>query len=324
MKKKKKHPIKYLKYKGRFGHPINFRSERPDDIVFEGYLGVYNEDAFEKMINAFNAALENSDRVLDMRQIKGISIDGGLLLKAFYEEYQIKHRQKPQIKGPQDKKMRAVLNYLEIANYQDVKNLHFPDIECWKILSWDDASSTDIHIGKMLSEDIIPNFWKGKHTLSANSADIATSVSEAFYNCKEHAYTGGKEFSYFKRWYLGVGDYPNSNKFSFNIYDKGVGIKERLKAKPDGWLDKASDWLKSDSGMIELATKGKRGATEGRGKGLKFAIEQLTKNNGEIDIYSEHGYFSTNDRKSGIDRYPRLEGTLVSFSFPVEYIEVED
>jgi len=143
------------------------------------------------------------------------------------------------------------------------------------------------------------------------------------YSLGKFFHTGGKEFSYFKRWYLGVGDYPNSNSFSFNIYDKGVGIKERLKAKPDGWLDKASDWLKSDSEMIELATKGKRGATEGRGKGLKFAIEQLTKNNGEIDIYSEHGYFSTNDRKSGIDRPPRLEGTLVSFSFPVEYIEGE-
>jgi len=321
VKKKKKHPVKYWKYRGCFGGSRSKRKRKPKDVVFETHLDVYNVAAFEKMINCFDEAMENPERVLDMRKVKGISIWGGLLLKAFCDEYELKHQKKPQKRGPQDKKMRAVLNHLEIGNYQDIKKLHFPDIECWRILSWDDHSSTDLQFGKLLSEDIIPSCWKGMHTLSEGSANIATSISEAFYNCKEHAYTGEKEFYYFKRWYLGVGDYPNSNSFSFNIYDKGIGIKARLKAKPDGWLDKASDWLKTDSEMIELATKGKRGASEGRGQGLKFAIEELRKNNGEVDIYSDRGYFSTNDEDSGVDRKPCLQGTLVSFSFPVEYTE---
>jgi hypothetical protein len=256
-----------------------------------------------------------------MREIKVVNISGGLLLKAFFEEYHIKHQKKPHIRGPRDVKMRAVFNHLKIGNYQDVKHRHFKDIDCWQVLSWDDSESEKLHIGKLLNEEIIPRGWKGKHTLSENSSAIATSVSEAFYNCKEHAYTGEREFSKFKRWYLGVGDYPESNSFSFIIYDKGIGIKERLKAEPDGWLDIASDWLKSDSEMIKLATKGKRKASAGRGKGLNYAINELTKNNGEVDIYSGYGYFSSDNEQGGKDRKPYLQGTLVSFSFPVKYTE---
>jgi hypothetical protein len=321
MKKKKKHPVKYLKYKGCFGNPVNFRTERPEEIVFGEYLGVHDESAFGKMTDSFNEALENPDKVLDMRKIKVINISGGLLLKAFFDEYHIKHRKKPSVRGPADIKMRAVFNHLKIGSYQDVRHHHYKDIDCWQVLSWDDSESKDLHIGKLLNEQIIPKGWKGKHALSENSSTIATSVSEAFYNCKEHAYTGDKKTSEFKRWYLGVGDYPESNSFSFIIYDKGVGIKARLMAEPDGWLDKASDWLKSDSEMIALATKGIRKASAGRGKGLNFAITELTKNNGEVDIYSGYGYFSSDSEHSGETRKPYLQGTLVSFSFPVEYTE---
>jgi len=319
VRKKKKHPIKYLKFKGCFGSPLNWRKKRPEEIEFPEIFGVYNEVVFTKMTESFDDALNNPDKTLDMRQVKRISIDGGLLLKAFYEEYYIKHQKNPHIRGPKEPKMRAVFNHLGIGHYQDVKKIHFADVECWQILSWDHSDS-NIHLGKFLSEEVFPKAWGGKHKLSEKSEVIATSVAEAFYNCAEHAYTGKKENSLFKRWYLGLGDYPNSNSFSFNIYDKGIGIKARLQANPDGWLDKASDWLKSDSEMIKLATKGKRGASEGRGEGLKFAVNEITKNSGEIAIYSEYGYFSSSDMH-GVERTTRLEGTLVSFSFPIEYTE---
>ena len=321
MRKKKKHPIKYLKYKGCFGASLHFRRERPDEIIFGECLGVFDESIYEEMSNAFNKAMNNSELVLDMRKIKIIYICGGILLKAFFDEYFIRNQKKPKIRGPRERKMRAVFNHLNIGNYHDVKHLRFKDIECWQVLSWDHIESKELHLGKLLTEVIIPKGWKGKRALSENSSNIATSVSEAFYNCKEHAYTGEKEFTEFKRWYLGVGDYPESNSFSFIIYDKGIGIKARLMARPDGWLDKASDWYKSDAEMIELATKGKRRASEGRGKGLKFAIEELKKNDGDVDIYSGHGYFSSDNGHNGKNRKTYLQGTLVSFSFPIDYIE---
>jgi hypothetical protein len=208
---------------------------------------------------------------------------------------------------------------LGIKNYQDVKKEHYPDIECWQIRSWDHTHG-DIEFAKLLHTEIIPECWKGSHAISEHSSNIAMSVAEALLNCKEHAYTGTKQDSPFKRWYLGVGEYPDTKMFSFNIYDKGVGIKARLKENPTVWFKGLIDTNRSDSSMIELATKGKRVATiDGRGQGLKSAIELLTKNKGKIDIYSDCGYFSSYDESGGKDRNPSLEGTLVSFSFPVEY-----
>jgi len=320
LRKKKKHPYKYyLRYKGRFGNPKNWRVGESKNIEFPENFGVYNEAVFEKMTASFNEALANPDKVLDMRQVKRMSIDGGLLLKAFYDEYEIKHQKKPLIRGPREPRMRAAFNRLGTGHYQDVKKLHFADVDCWQIMSWDHSNS-DVHLGKYLAEEVFPKTWKGRHKLSEKSEVIATTVAEAFYNCEEHAYTGEKELSLFKRWYLGIGDYPNSNSFYFNIYDKGIGIKARLKTNPDGWFDKTFDWSKSDGEMIELATKGKRGASEGRGEGLKFAVNEITKNNGEIAIYSGRGYYSSNDKR-GVNRSTPLEGTLVSFSFPIEYKE---
>jgi hypothetical protein len=133
-----------------------------------------------------------------------------------------------------------------------------------------------------------------------------------------------KNYQKFKKWYLGVGEYPRTGKFAFCIYDKGVGIKARLKEKPTGWLGGAADYARSDSSMIELATKGRSGSSgdvKGRGQGLKSAIDLLASNNGAIDIYSDKGFYSNDDEKSGYDRNAKLEGTMVAFSFPLEYKE---
>jgi hypothetical protein len=157
--------------------------------------------------------------------------------------------------------------------------------------------------------------------MSPDSANIAASVGEALNNWKEHAYTGTKETVAFKRWYLGVGEYPDTNRFSFCVYDKGVGIKTRMKENPKIWINKLTDFKRSDSDMIVLATQGRSGAEvkDGRGEGLKTAIELLASNDGRLDIYSDCGYFSTHNKKTGTDRQTRLEGTMVEFSFPIHY-----
>jgi hypothetical protein len=284
-------------------------------------LSVYEEQVFEEMTDALNTVMENPNYELDMRDVSSITIRSALILKAFFDEFLLVHERKPYFHGPRDKKTRVILNYLSIGHYQDVKHRHYRDVECWQIVSWDQTQN-DIEFAKLLHDEIIPKCWRGSHTISEHSSTIATSVAEALLNCKEHAYTGAKEFSRFKRWYLGVGEYPGTSRFAFCIYDKGIGIQARLKAKPDGWFDNIADVGRSDSKMIELATKGRSGAlknSEGRGEGLKVAIELLSSNNGEMDIYSNRGCFSTDDNESGKDRRPSLEGTLVSFSFPIEY-----
>ena len=318
--KKRPHPYKYVQFKGRFGYSFDKEKPKLNKISVGKAIGIYEEEIFEQVSSAFNEVMDDPELVLDLTKVVSITINGGLLLKGFCDEFYHKYNKKPNIKSPENNKMKAVLKYLKIKNYQDVKVEHYQDIMCWQVLSYD-YTQGNIDFGKLLATEIIPKCWKGSHTISKHSSNIATSVSETIYNCKEHAYTGTKSNSTFKQWYLGVGEYPDdTHKFSFCIYDKGIGIKARLKSNPSGWVENILDLSRSDSSMIELATKGKKVATEdGRGQGLKNAIELLAKNYGEIDIFSDCGFFSSHDENSGIDRKPRLEGTMVSFSFPVEY-----
>ena len=113
-------------------------------------------------------------------------------------------------------------------------------------------------------------------------------------------------------------------QFSFCIYDKGIGIIRRIKDNPEGWFDPIRDLAITDSRMIEKATQGRSGAAkgkkDGRGKGLKAAVSLLSSNQGQLSILSGQGYFSTDDEESGKDRETPLEGTMVAFTFPIEYI----
>jgi len=318
VRKKKPHPYKYLKFKGCFGGSYKSEKTSREQIDIGRSVGIYDETAFAKVSDALNAILIDPNLILNMRKVSMITINGGLILKAFFEEFCIRYNKKPNIKSPTDKKMRAVLKYLKIKDFSDVKVENYPDIMCWQIFPWDD--SQNIEFAKLLNTEIIPKCWKGDHAISEHSSNIATSVAETLLNCKEHAYTGEKSESIFKKWYLGVGEYPDTGKFSFCIYDKGVGIKARLMTNPANWFDNFADITRSDTDIIEIATKGKRVITEdGRGQGLKNAIELLKKNDGWIDIFSDCGFFSSYYKGSGRDRKPRLEGTMVSFSFPIQY-----
>ena len=319
IKKKKPHPYRYVQFRGCFGHSLRYKRDDREEIDLGRAIGIYEEGIYKQVADSFNAVLDNPDIVLNMRKVNMITINGGLLLRAFFDEFCLKYNEKPHIKGPKNQKARAVLKYLKIKNYQDVKVENHSDIMCWQVLSWD-YTHTDIEFGKLLDTEIIPKCWKGDHSISQHSSNIATSVAETLLNCKEHAYTGEKSRSDFKKWYLGVGEYPDTRRFSFCIYDKGVGIKARLQSNPAAWHEDLFDKGRSDSAMIELATKGKRVITEdGRGQGLKSAIELLEKNDGKIDIFSDKGFFSTYHKEAGRDRISRLEGTMVSFSFPIEY-----
>jgi hypothetical protein len=321
---KKKHPYKYLIYKGRFGRQgpkSEESSEEPDDIIFNEGLCVYDDDDFGIMSDCMNRSMQNPDLILDMRDVSAITIRGALILKAFFNEFSVVHNRKPKVYSPRSPKMRAVMNYLGISHYKDVERLHYKDIECWQIKSWD-FSEGDVDFTKMLHEEIIPKCWPKDHSISEHSATIASSVTEALLNCKEHAYSGVKKSSPFKRWYLGAGEYPRTGKFAICIYDKGIGIISSLKENPSGWFDGVTDTFKDDSSMIALATRGRTGSSEsagGRGQGLKSAIELLSSNSGDIDIYSDHGFFSNYNEANGKDRISSLEGTMVAFSFPLEY-----
>jgi hypothetical protein len=269
--------------------------------------------------------MNDPDFILDFERVRSITVAAALVLKAFIDEYIVKHGKKARLHGPRELKTRAILNYLNIAHYADAERHHYKDIECWQMLDWEQGDTDDrMRFSKVLHTEILPKCWPGEHNLSSDSSSIASSLTEALFNCQEHAYTGDKKDTPFKKWYLGVGEYPNSRRFSFCIYDKGIGIKASLKKNPDGWIDRVKDIMLNDSEMIKRATQGRSGSSlrkEGRGEGLKSAIELLGSNNGQLDIFSDFGHFSTRHGQGGQDRKNWLEGTLVAFTFPIEYNE---
>ncbi|MDR1216137.1 MAG: hypothetical protein LBK25_05600 [Treponema sp.] len=315
---KRHYPERYRRFKGCFGSSLTKAQYfRYETVELAGRLSM-NDECLNEILNSLNTVMNNPETVLDMRKIESVNLACGLLLKSFFDEFLITHDVKPRMRSPNSAKIRAIFNYLEIARYQDVKNHHYKDIDCWQIKSWEQEDN--LNFSRLLHEEIIPRCWNGSHAMSPNSANIASSVAETLNNCKEHAYTGNKEAIAFKRWYLGVGEYPDTKSFNFCVYDKGVGIKTRMKESPKIW-HKVVDLNKTDSQMIILATQGRSGADKkaGRGEGLKTAIELLESNDGRLDIYSDYGYFSTDDEKSGVDRKTYLEGTMVAFSFPIQY-----
>jgi hypothetical protein len=332
--KSKKHwPVKYRKYKGCFGSgPFESKSRRIL-IKMKEILGLRSEQYAEPAIKSLNRVMDYPDSILDMRDVKQISLRFGLILKAFFDEFRAIHDHSPMIYLPKLNKMKAVLNHLGITSSTGICVDDYKDITCWQIVDWEiikkndqenitrNSLGRDIKPPDLLHYEIIPKCWSVKHKMANDSSAIATSVSEMLFNCAEHAYTGEKEEAIIKKWYLGVGEYPDSKEFAFCIYDIGVGIKNRMKQNPRHISDNFFDKITSDSGMIKLATEGRSGAdiNDGRGQGLKNSIELLSANNGKLSIYSGNGVFESEEPTKTKDRKTYLEGTMIAFSFPINY-----
>jgi len=289
--------------------------------MIEGNLTM-EEESWGKSKEAFEKILANPETVLCMKNITGVNVGCGLLLKSFFDEFFLKHKKKSDIRSPKHPKVRTIFNYLNLSQYADVARKNFKDIDCWEIKSWETNDAKNTSFARMVIEEIIPKCKKGTRPVSPHPSNIASSVAEALLNSAEHAYTGKKKDAEFRKMYLGVGEYPGTSRLYFCIYDKGIGIAQSLKDNPEGWP--VQDLVTSDSKMIEKATKGRSGAAkdkkEGRGKGLKEIIDLLASNEGRLDIFSERGFFSTYREDTGKDRKASLEGTMVAFSFPIDYI----
>lgn len=302
-------------------------------------LGLSHEEHAEPALRCFSKVMAEPDSILDMRNVKRMSLRFGLILKAFFDEFKVSHGKPPLIYPPKLDKIRAILNHLGIASFPGVRVSDYDDIICWQIIDWElldhgipnrtrNSLGRDVKPAELLYKEIIPKCWSGKRTMANDSQAIASSVSEVLFNCEEHAYTGVKENADFRKWYLGVGEYPDTKRFSFCIYDKGVGIRDRMRQNPHKWFDNITDQILSESAMIKLATEGRSGADKsnsyegsGRGQGLKSAIEQLAANEGQMSILSGKGVFESEKPNTCKDRKTMLEGTMIAFSFPINYSE---
>ncbi|MCH3916634.1 MAG: hypothetical protein LKE40_04050 [Spirochaetia bacterium] len=172
-------------------------------------------------------------------------------------------------------------------------------------------------------EDILPKCLSFSN--EGENSLIATAISEALFNCREHAYDEDAKFT---KWYLGFGLYPLDDKYQFCVCDKGIGFRESLKKKQ--FFSAIKDQVTSDSQLIQLAAGGRsgivNGETIGRGLGLPKATQSLKDVDGTIGIMSGRGWYRAgieNDRvidEAKPDRETCIQGSIIDFSIPISYI----
>ena len=276
----KKHiPTKWRKYKGRFGqYQKDLRPTEKKPINFPKKISITDDNICLKVFEAFQKSKRAPQRILDFREVEIITLRGGLALKAFFDEFNSLYGRKPDIRGPLNKKGKAIFKFLKLKNY-NINCKDYKDLICWQIYEFTENDQKKTNLPELLFTEIIPKNWE-THQNNIISKNIVTSVSEALYNCQEHAYKGDFENRKFQNWYLGVGEYPDTNNFSFCIYDKGQGIKKSMKRNSSKW-DSLTENMNKDFNYIDFAVKGlKMKASYNRGQGLKTAVSQISKAGG--------------------------------------------
>lgn len=314
--KKGHRPVRYLKYKGRFGSKGFVSKVELNYIEIPKCVSLSPDGNASELIKRLDTSLREPQRVIDFRKVDRITIRGGLVLRAYRDEFFSCHGSYPKIRAPKDKKMKTVLQFLGYEDY-GMNHLKYDDIDCWDIRSWDasdDFSETDIP--RLIMEEVIPKCYKKGETFEGISADLASAIAEAINNSSEHAYEGRKKDNKFRKWYLSCGIYPNSKKIMFCVYDKGQGFKDSMTQNAMWGI---SNPFEADYKYIEKAAQGTSGTREeGRGQGLKTAVAKLNKVNGTVEILSGKGLYSTDPTNHTRDRRTFIDGSVIAFFVPVK------
>lgn len=320
--KRKHRPTRYLKYKGRFGECLlGLKKVEENHIEIPKHVSLSPDSNAHRLIETLDASMKEPERFVDFKKVEVITIRGGLVLRAYRDEFFTYNGFYPKIVPPKNKKIRAVLQFLGYGDY-GMDCSQYGDIACWDIRSWDaDEDFRETSFPKLIMEEIIPKCCGKK--LDDVSSDLATAIAEAINNSSEHAYKGKKESSKFRKWYLGCGEYPRSGRITFCVYDRGQGFKDSMTTEGSFW--NILKPLEGDYKYIERATRGTSGTkVAGRGKGLKTAVSKLQKANGIVEILSGKGLFSTDERVVSRDRKTVIDGSIIAFYLPAKYIGGDD
>lgn len=317
---KKHHPTRYLKFKGCFGGKGYWNPNLGDKpIRFPSVLKLNDDRIAKRFLKLIQNSLDNGEKAVDFSKLQEVEISCGIILRAYADEFQMLYGYPIKVIKPKNKKAEAILRYLCVMPPNESYK-KYPDLECWNILAFDnlDEKSKNTIIGKQLIDEFIPKCWKNHIFADDESQAVASAVSEIYFNCAEHAYAGFDNES-FQKWYIGAGEYPDSKKFEFCIFDRGQGFKKSMQKNVTLWGIFKS---KKDSFYLKRAAQGISGldeaAKQGRGKGISTSIKRIKEVKGDIVIISGNGEYSSAGTSQIQDRKLYLRGSLVSFFVLIE------
>lgn len=276
------------------------------------YLSDPKEYIFEKICYAQN--LENVN--FNFSMVKNISIGSALYIKAYVDS----HKEKQNIRiscSVKNKKMREILQHIELKNY-NISITH-KDILCWTFRSW--TKNNPENYGKLMFNEILPKVLKNK-VPSEEFSELASNLHELLCNCAEHAYTKNDIFT---GYYFIAGEYENkngkSNKLSFAIIDMGQGFRASLRKNSKFSIVKQKLNIESDEYLLKAAVDGEFNAdskpNSGRGTGLTDVKRNIKKIKGTLNICSDYGYYSYENRECLIHKKNATLGSIITVNLPI-------
>lgn len=310
--KPRHYPEKYKKYKGCFGAKGVYKLGHISKVTFPSVMNIHDDKAMKELLAGINRSLADPDLMANFCGLKSISVDCGLILRAYVDEFRMRHGRSVKVMMPKDDKAKAILSFLSVLPPDD-SYLKYKDLKCWSIFEFDCLEEQNVSIPELLKRQVINKIW-ADHKKDDETNRLASAASEICFNCGEHAYSDES----FQKWYIGAGEYPDSNKFSLCFFDRGQGFKksmERDKASWQGFSVGLNDYK-----CIEMAVEGKayKNGNHERGKGIPNALEQIKNVNGGMLIWSGKGLYSSSGRSSRKKKWPvYLKGSLVEFSIPI-------
>ena len=295
-------------------------SDNKKVIDFPENIDLYNEDNAKKLLDIISDAEKNISTTniyqLNFNHTKKITLSGGISLKAFYDKL-IFNGIEVRVKiNEHNNKTRQILKHIGLRKNDPIKIIH-DDIICWEVRKWEFKDREDSSAIQEI-EPIVKKLCGEKTILQQN---IITVLSEAIWNCFEHAYLDIPRDD-FQNTYLFSGKHEND--IVFCVLDRGIGFRGSFKIYHPTILDV----FKSELQYIEAALEYGKSKADGfeRGSGLPELINDVKdKLNGYVSIYSKKAYyFQDTTNTGGRDRQSDIQGSLVQIIFSKDILDTTD
>lgn len=159
------------------------------------------------------------------------------------------------------------------------------------------------------------NFLKSQFN-DKNMLFVQSNLYEIFNNIFDHANSevGGFVITQY---------YPALKKISYSICDLGVGIPSTI----NNMRAEKGETILSDGEAIKLSTELKvtaKSRPHNAGLGLNTIIDICNNNLGNVHIFSNKGYYSTNNGEVFNDLDTSFIGTLININIDTRNLEIED
>ncbi|HOY69699.1 MAG TPA: hypothetical protein PL131_00355 [Methylotenera sp.] len=259
--------------------------------------------------------LENKRVHISFKNTNLLAPSGTLLFISEFEKITNEYSNKITIDYPKDDVVEQLFQHIGLLEKMGLPNRK--EITAEQVRCWDFAKGNNVDTSEFKNL-----FSKYSNAISEDvSSGLFDSMSEAVTNSFQHSCGHQAECNCDKNWWMFARQ--QNNTLEVVIYDRGIGIPESLRRKPElkEWLRAPYERYKKkfDSTMINVAVQSTRSSTKlaHRGKGLRDMLDFVRDGNiGGFFIFSGAGLFlysAERKNETSQDFIVPISGTLIQW-----------